>query len=48
MAAMQQKVPGEEEDEEDADDKEIPGTYNPGEYANLNVASEVKELFEYI
>ena len=24
------------------------GAYNPGDYANLNVAQEVKELFKYI
>lgn len=48
MAGMPQKTGGEDEDEEEGDDKEIPGTYNPAEFANLNVASEVKELFEYI
>lgn len=34
-------------DDED-DDLEVPGQYNPANYANLNVSSEVKELFEYI
>mmetsp|Transcript_24659 Transcript_24659/g.38343 ORF Transcript_24659/g.38343 Transcript_24659/m.38343 type:complete len:106 (-) Transcript_24659:444-761(-) len=36
------------EEEEGEDDKEVPGTYNPSDYANLPVASEVKDLFEYI
>lgn len=31
---MQQKS-AEEEDEEGDDDKEVPGTYNPNDYANL-------------
>lgn len=35
-------------DDEDEDDKEVPGTYNPAEYNNLNVGQEVKDLFEYI
>lgn len=43
--ADQQKGGDEDEDE---DDKIVPGTYNPGEYANLQVTSDVKELFEYI
>jgi intraflagellar transport protein 46 len=37
---------GDDEDEED--DKEVPGTYNPSDYANLQVTPDVKELFEYI
>ena len=43
MAARQD---GDNEDEED--DKEVPGTYNPAEYLNLQVGQEVKDLFEYI
>jgi len=36
-------------EEEDAeDDKDVPGIYNPAEFANLPVSSEVKDLFEYI
>ena len=30
------------------DDKDVPGTYNPADYSNLQVSAEVKELFEYI
>lgn len=41
---MQQKDAGDEDD----DDKFAPGAYNPMQYANLPVAGEVKELFEYI
>ena len=26
----------------------MPGTYNPAQYANLQVSQDVKELFEYI
>jgi intraflagellar transport protein 46 len=26
----------------------VPGTYNPAEYANLQVSQDVKDLFEYI
>lgn len=37
-----------DEDEGDDEDKEVPGTYNPVEYANLAVGQEVKDLFEYI
>jgi len=33
---------GEEEGEEE---KEVPGTYNPAEFANLPVSDDVKELF---
>ena len=36
------------EGEVSEDDKEIPGTYNPAEYANLQVTQDVKDLFEYI
>lgn len=49
--AMQQKQRGEDDDDEDGgddDDKEVEGTYNPSDYAGLQVAAEVKELFEYI
>lgn len=34
--------------EDDEDGEEVPGQYNAANYANLNVSSEVKELFEYI
>lgn len=34
--------------EDDDDGEELPGQYNAANYANLNVSSEVKELFEYI
>ncbi len=37
-----------DEDEDGDDDKDVPGTYNPADYANLNVSHEVKELFDYI
>ena len=43
---MQQKAGG--DDDDDDDDKEVPGTYNPNDYANLKVASDIKDLFEYI
>ena len=43
MAAMPEK--GEDDDE---DEKQIPGAYNPMDYANLPVSGEIKELFEYI
>ena len=50
--SMQQKAAavhgGDDDDEGDDDDKEVPGTYNPSDYAQLQVANEVKELFEYI
>ena len=49
--AMQQKQRNEDDDDEDGgddDDKEVEGTYNPSDYAGLQVANEVKELFEYI
>ena len=37
------------DDEEEGDDeKEVPGTYNPADFNNLQVSSEVKDLFEYI
>ena len=39
---------GDDEEEDSGDEKEVPGAYNPAQYANLNVSSEVKELFEYI
>lgn len=49
MAPMsQQQKKKDEDDEDDDDDKEVPGAYNPQEYANLQVSSEVKDLFEYI
>lgn len=34
--------------DDDNDEKEVPGAYNPAQYANLPVSSEIKELFEYI
>ena len=43
--SLQQKTAGEEEDD---DDKDVPGTYNPADYANLDVSQEAKDLFEYI
>lgn len=47
---MQQKTSGgaDDDDEDGDDDKEVPGTYNPVDYANLQVSSEIKDLFEYI
>ena len=36
------------EDDDDEDEKEIPGAYNPSQYANLPVSQELKEMFEYI
>ena len=42
---MQQK---DADDEDDDDEKEVPGAYNPAQYANLDVAQEIKEIFEYI
>lgn len=39
----------EEEDDEKEDSYDvIEGQYNPEDYANLNVSSEVKDLFQYI
>lgn len=37
-----------DDDDDQDEDKDVPGTYNPAEYANLQVSSEVKDLFEYI
>lgn len=37
-----------DDDDEGEDDKEIPGLYNPSDFSNLKVSSEVKDLFEYI
>jgi len=34
--------------DEDEDEQEVPGQYNPANFANLKVSNEVKELFEYI
>lgn len=34
--------------QEDEEEQELPGQYNPANYANLKVSNEVKELFEYI
>ena len=45
---LQQKTAAGQDDDDDDDDKEVPGTYNPSDYANLQVANDVKELFEYI
>ena len=38
----------EEDGKEDASYDVIDGQYNPEDYANLNVSSEVKDLFQYI
>ncbi len=43
-----QKAPRGEEDDDADEDKDVPGTYNPAEYANLQVSQDVKDLFEYI
>lgn len=44
--------PAVKKDDDDDDDKDagvvIPGAYNPADYANLDVTSEIKELFKYI
>ena len=45
---MEQQKGQDEEDDSQDDDKQVEGAYNPMQYANLPVASEVKELFEYI
>ena len=37
-----------EDDEDDDEEKEVPGAYNPAMYANLQVSTDVKEVFEYI
>ena len=41
-----------DDDDDDDEDKDtgvaIPGAYNPADYANLDVTSEIKELFKYI
>ena len=44
---MQKQAQREDDDDAD-DDKEVPGTYNPADYANLQVGQDVKDLFEYI
>jgi len=44
---MSQK-PRSEDDDDGEDDKEVPGTYNPADYANLQVSQDLKDLFEYI
>lgn len=46
--AMQKKPTTQDDDDDDDDEKAVPGAYNPAEYANLQVSSEVKDLFEYI
>lgn len=33
---------------DDDDEKKTVGQYDPANYANLNVSSEVKDLFKYI
>lgn len=42
----------EDEDDEDEDDDEpsvtTEGAYDPAEYANLPVSTEIKDLFQYI
>ena len=45
---MQQQQPRKGDDEDSDDEKEVPGAYNPAQYADLPVSPEVKELFEYI
>lgn len=47
---MQQPQQTEKEagDDDDDDEKLAPGAYDPMQYANLPVSSEIKELFEYI
>ena len=58
-AGLQEEEEDEEEeeeedsDEEDSDDDEEPsrapeGAYDPADYANLPVSTEIKELFQYI
>jgi intraflagellar transport protein 46 len=42
------KKPKDDDDDDDEDGKAVPGAYNPAEFANLQVTSEVKDLFEYI
>ncbi|XP_077598635.1 intraflagellar transport protein 46 homolog [Stigmatopora nigra] len=38
----------EEEEEDDDEDKDPEGAYDPADYADLPVAGEIKELFQYI
>lgn len=42
------KQPNVEGMSENSEEMNIKGAYNPGEYANLAVSAEVKELFQYI
>jgi len=35
-------------EDDDDDEKEVPGAYDPAQYANLPVSNEIKEIFEYI
>lgn len=49
--SAQQQMSGQapkEDDEDDDEEKEVPGAYNPAMYANLQVSTDVKEVFEYI
>ena len=36
------------DDQEEEDEDNVPGGYNPADYNNLNVTSEEKDLFKYI
>ena len=36
-----------ESKDDDDEEKEVPGAYNPAQYANLPVSQEVKDIFEY-
>ncbi len=42
------KKPDVKNGKDEEDEKEVPGAYNPNQYANLAVAQELKEMFEYI
>ncbi|CAL1537177.1 unnamed protein product [Lymnaea stagnalis] len=37
-----------DDDDEDEDHPQVEGAYDPAEYENLSVSSEIKELFQYI
>jgi intraflagellar transport protein 46 len=45
---MPERNQNDDEDEEAGDNENVPGQYNPADYANLNVTDEVKDLFKYI
>ncbi|KAM9414390.1 intraflagellar transport protein 46 homolog isoform 2-T2 [Pholidichthys leucotaenia] len=38
----------EEDDDDDDDEEEVPGAYDPADYANLPVSSNIRDLFQYI